>query len=248
MYFWVIALLVFITAVAIYNKQNPTWNLLISVTTACLLDIFVKKVFLKREIRFPASAFITGGIIGGIAPYGSPVLLLVLAAGAAIASKFLIRLKGHHIFNPATFGLVVGLAIFGLGDQWWIAESVNVLGYAIVLTPLLIIPNYKARRYLVSLPFLAVTGILMLATGYVNVTGTASAIGLLLSLPYFLAFIMVSEPRTSPSRTNEQIVYGSGVAVLTFIFVWYGMIYALLVPLLIGNIGYALYRSFLVKA
>jgi Na+-transporting NADH:ubiquinone oxidoreductase subunit NqrB len=39
-----------------------------------------------------------------------------LVASLAISSKFLIRIRGKHVFNPANFG--VGLALLGLPGAW----------------------------------------------------------------------------------------------------------------------------------
>jgi Na+-translocating ferredoxin:NAD+ oxidoreductase RnfD subunit len=209
------------------------------------LDVVIKKFFFKKDFNFPFSALITGIIIGSIAPFNSSPLVILLASVASIVSKFLIRIKGFHIFNPATFGLFISLFIFNLGDQWWAAESFNFYGFVLNFTPILIIANYKASRLNVAIPFLLTISILSYSTGFIKPHYLAinDIISSLFSLPYYFAFIMVSEPKTSPFRKNEQIIYGVSVAILSFILAFYGVKYSLLIALLIGNLVYALYRN-----
>ena len=216
MYGWVIVLLVVLAAIGSYIKQAIPLNLIVAVVVCSVLDLAIKKV-LKKSFRFSASAFITGLIIGSVAQFQAPVWVILVASVIAIGSKYVIRIKKQHIFNPATLGLLIALLLFSSGDEWWSSISFNLGGYSILLTPLLIIPNYKALKLGVSLPFLLVTGVLFAATTYAPLTLSAGgAIDFLYTLPFFFAFIMVSEPKTSPYLLKEQVVFGVLVGALTF--------------------------------
>src|SRR5438477_6886375 len=46
--------------------------------------------------------------------------LAVVAAVAAIASKFIVRVRGKHVFNPTNFGLVTMLLATG---QMWVSPG-----------------------------------------------------------------------------------------------------------------------------
>lgn len=243
MYVWTIILLVFLAVVASFARSAFPINLLIAVITATALDILIKKVWLKKT-GMPFSAIISGIIIGSIAPFNAPVSVVVLASAVVILSKFLIRFN-DHVFNPAALGLLVSLSLFGLGDEWWAAgASVNILGAALTLTPLLILASYKAGKLGVSLPFLLATAILYHAMGIATISlSGANIIRFLDSLPYYFGFIMVSEPRTSPYIRKEQIAFGISVAVISVLLTIYSIKYALFIALLLGNLAYALYRN-----
>ena len=58
----------------------------------------------------PRSALISGLSLCLLLRTGSPGLAVV-GAVMAIASKFLIRLNGKHVFNPTNFGLVAMMAL-----------------------------------------------------------------------------------------------------------------------------------------
>jgi len=238
MYYVTIALLLLLAAVASVGRGFPV-NLVIAVAVASGLDVAIKKVILKRRPSAPLSAIISGLIIGSVAPLNAPYLLILLASTVAILSKYALRWKGQHIFNPAALGLLIGLATFALGDEWWAAGA----SYAgITLTPLLILANYKAGKLWTSISFLAVTAILLHFTGLTVINSLSGTFRFLDSLPYYFGFIMVSEPRTSPYVRNEQIAFGAGVAVLSVVLVYTGF-YAQLAALLLGNLVYALYKS-----
>ncbi len=63
----------------------------------------------------PRSALISGLSLCLLLRTNS-ALLAALAAAAAIASKFLLRWRGKHVFNPTNFGIVA--AMLATGDAW----------------------------------------------------------------------------------------------------------------------------------
>jgi Na+-translocating ferredoxin:NAD+ oxidoreductase RnfD subunit len=140
----------------------------------------------------------------------------------------------------------VGLAAFSLGDEWWVAVTHGFFGYAIALTPLLFVPNYMARRWKTSLPFLGISAAILYLTQFssVSISSIESSLAFSMALPFYFAFIMLSEPRTSPFRSKEQLVYGSLMAVAVFAFAYFGSPYFMLASLLTGNAAYAIYRTY----
>ena len=238
-------LLLLLAAVASYNLKVFPTSLLVAIAACSLLDAAANKLFLKKGLKFPSSAVISGIIIGSIAPLNAPLQVIFLASAVAVASKYLIRIKGHHIFNPATLGLLVSLWLFGLGDQWWAAAgSLNFLGFAIPLTLVLIIASYKADKLKVAIPFLLVTGVLYAATQFVGVPLTASGLlAFVSSMPYYFAFIMLSEPKTSPYAPRQQVVFGIAVAVAYFLLDFGHVRFPFFIALLAGNLAYSLHRS-----
>lgn len=243
MYFWAIVLLSAVVAVEAYAQNKFPVGVIAAVASAVAIDVIAKKFVLKRNVGFPSSAIITGIIIGSVAPLSAPIWVYLAAAAAAIGSKFLIRIRGSHVFNPAAFGLLVGLAAFSLGDEWWAASGFNLLGFLVVPSIFLIVPNWKAMKLKLSLTFMLAAGIISLTMLSTSQFGLSGIMGLLWSLPFFYAFVMVSEPKTSPYRWKEQVVFGIALAALALGLEFYNVKYALLLALLAGNLGYALYRA-----
>lgn len=238
-------LLLLLAAVASYNLRAFPASLVAAIAACALLDSAIKKLFIRKELKFPSSAVISGIIIGSIAPLNAPVTAILAASAVAIASKYVLRINKRHIFNPATLGLLVSLFLFGLGDVWWAASGFSFAGFAVPVTFLLIIASYKAGKLKVALPFLLVTAVLYAATQFVKVPFTATGLlAFATSLPFYFAFIMLSEPKTSPYAPREQVVFGAAVALLVFLLDSSHVKYPFFIALLAGNLGYALYRSY----
>lgn len=160
------------------------------------------------------STFITGLILFFIlTPTIEPRGLIVLAVIGVIAaaSKFLLAIRGRHIFNPAAIAAVVAGGLGLAFASWWVATP--VLLPVTLVTALLII--YKTRRHVVASVFLglATTLVVLVLLGYG--TPWQEAVGLLGSWPLlFFAGFMLTEPLTLPARRWQQIVEAGLVAIL----------------------------------
>ncbi len=241
MYLWTIALLVVVAAVASYFSAQFPVSLSAAVVSAAILDAAIETIYLKRAFRIPVSGIISGFVIGSVAPLNAPMLTIILAAAIAILSKHLIRTRHGNVLNPAAFGLLVALPAFSVVDGWWVTASFNVLGFALMLTPILAVASYKASRLTASLSFITGIFLINLLASY-GAADPQSALISLLGINFFLAFIMIAEPKTSPNGAWQQAAYGIGIAVLYFLLARYRIEYAALIALLLGNVGYALYR------
>lgn len=176
---------------------------------------------------------------------------------SAILPKFFIRWKGSHIFNPAVFGVVVTQVLnpAAHGGSSMAHGSAQMMdgfgpgGFAVSLwlVPLLLFANWRASKLWVAIPFLIASALLYYFTGLanfpsLNVQGIYKFLEL---LPYYFAFIIVSEPKTSPWAKSEQIIFRTGIAILSvlplLIFGFYSHVTAL-IALLLGNLMYATYR------
>lgn len=255
MYYVTIAVLLVVAIVESTARGFPV-NLAVAVFTASVLDIAIKRLWLKRTPIIPLSAIITGLIIGSVS-VNAPVLGVFIATVLAILSKFVIRLKGSHIFNPAVFGVVIsqlfnpaahsaaGNAVAQGAAQ--AAEGFGPGGFAvsIVLVPLLLFANYKTKKLWTSIPFLIASALLFYFTGLtrLNSLNIQDIFKFFEVLPWYFAFIIVSEPKTSPYAKNEQIVFGIGIAILSVLATLLsGSHTGGLVAILLGNLMYAVYR------
>jgi enediyne biosynthesis protein E5 len=189
----------------------------------------------------PLSPLITGLSLSILLRANDP-LWLAFAAGLAIASKFILRFDGKHIFNPANFAL--GFMLLAT-DVAWIspAQWGSATWAAFLFISLATLVLSRAKRGDIAVAFLA---------AYVAILfGRALWLGDPLSIPLkqmqsggllLFAFFMISDPKTTPDRRLMRVLYAVVVAgVAAYIqFALYrpqGLIFALLflsplVPLL----------------
>ena len=261
MHYVAISVLTVVAVVESIGRGFPM-NVVVAVLTASVLDVAMnkflaspmKRLWLKSAPAIPLSAIITGLIVGTVS-VNAPVLSTFIATVLAILSKFIIRWKGSHIFNPAVFGVVTvqvlnpaahGAAVHGSSQ---IMEGFGPGGLAVSmwLVPLLLFASFRARKLWVSIPFLIASALLFYFTGIANLTSlnSQSIFKFLEVLPYYFAFIIVSEPKTSPWVKKEQIIFAVAVAIFSvlplLLFGFYSHVIAL-VALLLGNLIYATYR------
>jgi Na+-translocating ferredoxin:NAD+ oxidoreductase RnfD subunit len=248
MYLWTIALLLAIDSASAYMLGTFPYVLIVSVAACIVLELAIRKLFLNaKNISIPYSAVITGLIIGSVAPLGVSLLPVLIACIVAVIPKFLLKSRGANIFNPAALGLVVGLGLFSIGSSWWATSTVNVAGAAISIAVILVIAAYESRRLVLAFSFIASAIVISIALSMqFSVSGAEVAI---LGVNYFFAFLMLTEPKTSPTRPIPQLVYGIYVAVLYFAVTLassHSLALAqasIFIALLIGNATYAIYRQ-----
>jgi enediyne biosynthesis protein E5 len=142
---------------------------------------------------------------------------LWLAAGVlAIGSKYLFRVRGKHVFNPATFAIV---ALLLISPNVWI--SPGQWGDAVWLSLLLVccagIVLSRAGRADTALAFIAFYGGLLLMRAY--------SLGDPLTIPLhqlqsgallLFTFFMITDPRSTPDRRLARIAFVAAVAGLTY--------------------------------
>jgi len=144
-------------------------------------------------------------------PWAMPV-----AAAFAIASKFLLRVRGRHLFNPANFG--VGAALLILPGTWispgqW-GNDVALAGWLVVLGATV---TGCARRADISWLFLAfylgalAARVVWLGQHWAVWTHQLSSGALLL-----FAFFMISDPMTTPSHPRGRAAHAALMAAIAY--------------------------------
>jgi len=135
-----------------------------------------------------------------------------LAATLAMSSKFVLRINGKHLYNPANLGVIAAISLL---PGTWVSSGQwgSDLAFAVWLLMLGTIVTQRARRLDVSWVFLgAFLGLVALR---VALLGQSWAIwwhqlgnGALL----LFAFFMISDPMTIPNRSGARIAYAVIVA------------------------------------
>jgi ferredoxin-NADP reductase/Na+-translocating ferredoxin:NAD+ oxidoreductase RnfD subunit len=157
----------------------------------------------------PESSLITALILALIiTPHTGVQNLLFLSAagGLAIASKYILAIRGQHVFNPAA--VAVALTAFG-GSQsasWWVGNA--PLMPLVVVGGLLLVRKIRRGQMVATFLVIAlITTATLAAMHHGNVAATTRNL-LLHSSLFFMAFVMLTEPLTSPTRLRQQHWYG----------------------------------------
>jgi Na+-transporting NADH:ubiquinone oxidoreductase subunit NqrB len=182
-----------------------------------ILSALATQVVCARLAGLPAidlrSPLITGLSLSLLLRANAP-WLPALAAVIAIASKFIFRFDGKHIWNPAGFAIVVLLLA---GQGVWI--SPGQWGTSIWLAALLvffaILVLQAAQRSDIALFFLGSHSALLVARAvWLGDPMTIPLHQLQSGSLLIFAFFMISDPRTSPDSRLGRFVFAFAVAAL----------------------------------
>lgn len=196
------------------DYQTVMTALTVAVSIQYLANFLIKKQG-KLEI-ISRSALITGLGLCLLLRTNS-LAVMGLAGGCAILSKFLIKYRGKHLFNPANFGII---AVLGLTDQAWIS------------------PGQWGESFVLAVLFVSIGGLILSWLGRWETTAVfllVYSMGILIrnmwlgfgadifwhelnsgSLLLF-AFFMLSDPRSIPDGKWGRVIWASAIALLTLI-------------------------------
>lgn len=196
-----------------WEKDIPKYIIIIS---ACLTTQAIGIFFTTKNYNGIKSGMITAlGLC--LLLRTEEYWLIILAAVISIGSKFLIRYKNKHVFNPANFGLTIALftgqAYISPGQ--WGSDAVFV--YFIGFLALVIL--LKVGRIDTSLTFLGTLFLLNILWDVVYkgwpldfVIHSFTSGSLLL-----FSFFMITDPMTTPNSMKGRIIWIIILALGTFI-------------------------------
>ena len=214
-------------------------QILAAILTCAILEVAITFRQSKAFV-WPASAMLTGsGVALILRVVGTPLddhwtfyawEVYAVVAGLSLLTKYLIRFRGTHVFNPSNIGLVVAFILLGTTrveplDFWWAPLNVwMIAAYAVILTGGLLITR---RLHLLAL---AATFWVALAVG----VGILSASGhcmtarwafepvcgvdfwrVIVTSPEVMIFLffMITDPKTVPVGRVGRVAFGLLVAV-----------------------------------
>lgn len=155
----------------------------------------------------------------------------------AITSKYVIIYKKQHLLNPVAVGLVLGGVLGFGGGAWWVASPILFL--PIILGGLLVAAKIRCLDMVAVC--VGVAFVYHLLSMWISSASTSELMTTFwFSYPFvFLAFFMLTEPFTMPSRRSARLVYAVLVAVLASLPPLGGVIISPELALIIGNIALA---------
>ncbi len=220
-------------------------QILASILTVALIELAVT---FKSQHAFiwPASAMLTGSGVALILrvpgmpaddPWNTSYLLLYAGVATfALLTKYLIKYRGSHVFNPSNLGLVATFIVMANTpvdphDRGWapMRNPLMVLAYIVIIggsTVLL----YRVRLLAMSVAYYLTLGIgmtILAASGHCMTANWAFAPvcgadywRIVMTSPEILIYtaFMVTDPRVVPRSKVGKVVFGIMVGALCTLF------------------------------
>ena len=228
--------------ITIHVLGQVTLNFRVSIPQilAAILTCAVLEVLLtfrsSKAFVWPASAMLTGSGVAlilrltGQAPNDHWTFdgwyVFATVAGLSLLSKYVIRYRGNHIFNPSNIGLVVAFLVLGMTrveplDFWWGPLDLGlVAAYAVILIGGTLITRRLKLLALAATFWLALAaGLgLLAASGHCMTANWAFAPvcgvdywRVIVTSPEVLIFLffMITDPRPCPPGRSAASCSGS---------------------------------------
>lgn len=202
---------------------------LLAVVTSILVEMILGKL-ITGKIPHLASAYISG-ISVGILIRSPEFWPYALCSAISITSKYVLRVKGRHIWNPSNFGISVMLliassAVATLSIQWG-----NHVLPLLVIWALGSFIIYRLRRFHICavyvISFIIYTFLRSMHSGQDFVTELAPITGPMYQL---YIFFMITDPKTTVGTKKWQMVTVFMVATVEFLLRLTGGYFAIHAP------------------
>ena len=128
------------------------------------------------------------------------------AAVLAMASKYILAIKRKHIFNPVAFAVVLTYFTLNQSASWWVGNA-PMLPFVLVGGLLVVRKIGRSDLVLSFLITTVATSLVFSLAAGANLIGVMQKIFLYSPL-FFFAFLILTEPLTTPPTRRSRIVYG----------------------------------------
>lgn len=212
---------------------------------AGLADLMILRAR-KKIWEFPSGAVLTAMIVAMVLRAQEPWYVVTITSVVAVLSKYLFRTRSANVFNPAALAIIASFYVFHTGQSWWGALTDVVPVAKVVLLAAGVFIADRVNKLPLVLTFLGAYFLLFTVTAFVSNPLTVAEIFRTpdAEAALYFAFIILTDPPTSPAKYPDQIVCGLIVAVVSFAFFeWAGVVYYLLAGVLAGNIWEAWRRA-----
>ncbi len=203
------------------SYQKTLLAIVVSIGTELLLG----RIFFHKWLH-PASAYISG-ISVGILVRSPAFWPYALCAAVSIMSKYVLRIKGRHIWNPSNFGISVLLflapeTVASLSIQWG-----NYLLPMLVIWVLGSVIIWRLHRFHITftyvVSFIAFAFMRSWMTGSPWLSEVAPITGPMYQL---FIFFMITDPKTTVRSKKAQCIVVFIVALVEMIMRMYQIVYA----------------------
>ena len=203
-----------------------SWRMtLTAIATAIIIELVLGRLF-YGQWPHPASAYITG-ISVGILIRSLALWPYALCAAISILSKYVLRVKGRHLWNPSNFGIcamlfVAGDQVASLSIQWgnnlWPMVVIWLLGSIII---------WRLKRFHITGTYVACFIVFAFLRSFVTGSPWQSEIAPITGPMYQLfIFFMITDPKTTVRSKVGQCVVVVAVALVETALRLYQNVYA----------------------
>jgi enediyne biosynthesis protein E5 len=205
---------------------------LLAIGSAIAAEVILGRIFTGRWPHL-ASAYITGISVGIL--IRSPAFWpYALCSVIAITSKYVVRVKGRHIFNPSNFGICVMLflaaeSVASLSIQWgnniWSMLVIWLLGSAII---------WRLRRFHICATYVVSFLAFAVIRAWITHSPWQAEVSPITGPEYQLfIFFMITDPKTTVRSKRWQCVIAFVVAAVEMVMRLDQSIYAPLYALFV---------------
>ena len=197
----------------------------VAIVVSIVAELTLGRIFYKSWPH-PASAYITGISVGIL--IRSPALWpYALCSLISIMSKYVLRVKGRHLWNPSNFGICAMLFLAGdtvasLSIQWgnylWPMIVIWVLGSIII---------WRLKRFHVTGTYVAAFVVFAFARSFITGSPWQAEIAPITGPMYQLfIFFMITDPRTTVRSKTGRCIVVVAVATVEMILRLHQNVYA----------------------
>jgi Na+-translocating ferredoxin:NAD+ oxidoreductase RnfD subunit len=185
----------------------------LAIVTSIAAELVLGRLMYRKWLH-PASAYITG-ISVGILVRSPAYWPYVVCSLLSIGSKYVLRVRGRHLWNPSNFGIsvmvfIVPAAVATLSIQWG-----NALWPMLVIWTLGSVIIWRVRRFHICatyvLSYIAFAFVRSWITGNPWQAEMAPLTGPMYQL---FIFFMITDPKTTVSTRRGQILVAFLVALV----------------------------------
>jgi len=187
----------------------------LAIAAALITELVLGRIFFGKWLNL-ASAYITG-ISVGILVRSPAYWPYALCSVISIMSKYVLRVKGRHIWNPSNFGIAVLLflapetmAVLSIqwGNNYWSLLVIWILGSIII---------WRARRFHISATYVLSFFLFAFLRSWITGDPWQAEVAPITGPMYQLfVFFMITDPKTTVRSRAGQCVVAFGVALAEF--------------------------------
>ena len=197
----------------------------LAIIAAIIVELILGRIFFGKWLNL-ASAYITG-ISVGILVRSPAYWPYALCSVISIVSKYVLRVKGRHIWNPSNFGIAVLLFLAPetmavLSIQWG-----NNLLPILVIWVLGSIIIWRARRFHISATYVVSFFLFAFLRSWITGDPWQAEVAPITGPMYQLfVFFMITDPKTTVRSKTGQCAVAFCVALLEFVLRLGQVVYA----------------------
>ena len=198
---------------------------LLAIVVSVVVEFVLGRIFFHKWVH-PASAYISG-ISVGILVRSPAFWPYALCSAISITSKYVLRVKGRHIWNPSNFGIsamlfLVPEAVATLSIQWG-----NYLLPMVIIWILGSVIIWRVHRFNITGTYVASFIVFAFLRSWMTGSPWQSEIAPITGPMYQLfIFFMITDPKTTVRSKTGQCVVAFLIALVEMVMRMQQIVYA----------------------